>query len=272
MKRIVLMRPSGPRNVGSILRATANFGPAELVLVRPTRPALLLHPDFEQMAHGVPDLAQRVRLVETLDEALADVTASYGFTVRVRDHRELRDWREARGEIARRANSAGEVVALVFGNEETGLTGDETDPLHNLVRMAVSGEHRSINLAMAATIVLSHLFFEDAPSAAAEGSTPLPGSDRTFLTAVLKEALGPLTRSAPARRDLENSVERVFSRAPLETRDARAWHLLARAVGTERRPQDYGLPPKEKGVRVKTARAKGEQSSQPSSRSGEESA
>ena len=258
VKRIILIRPSGPRNVGSVLRACANFGPAELVLVRPTRPALLLHPDFEQMAHGVCDLAQRVRVVETLEEALADVTASFGFTVRVRDHRELHDWKEIRAEMVRRSADSREVVALVFGNEETGLTSKETDPLHYLVRMAVSGEHRSINLAMAATIVLSHLFFEGAPSAAAEGSTPLPGTDRKFLTQVLKESLGALTRSAPAKRDLEASIERVFARAPLETRDARAWHLLARAVGADRRPQDFGLPPTPKGVRQGTVREKQE--------------
>ena len=256
MKRVVLVRPSGPRNVGSILRATANFGPAELVLVRPTRPALLLHPDFEQMAHGVPDLAERVRVVDSLDEALADVTTSFGFTVRVRDHRALEDWRDVRGGMAHRAASPDECVALVFGNEETGLTGAETDPLHRLVRMAVSGEHRSINLAMAATIALSTLHFEQAPSAAAEGSTPLPGKDRAFLTEVLKESLGSLTTSAPARRDLVASIERVFARAPLETRDARAWHLLARAIGADRRPQDFGLPPQAKGVRVKTVRDK----------------
>ncbi|MFT5464118.1 MAG: TrmH family RNA methyltransferase [Planctomycetota bacterium] len=254
MKRVVLIRPAGPRNVGSVLRATANFGPAELVLVQPARPALLLHPDFEQMAHGVPDQAGRVRIVDSLDEALADVTTSYGFTVRARDHRELSDWREVRGEVAQRAASDDELVALVFGSEESGLSGAETDPLHTLVRMAVTGEHRSINLAMAATIVLSHLHFEQAPSAASHGSTPLSGTDRIFLTKVLVEALGSLTTSASARRDLEASVQRVFSRTPLETRDARAWHLLARAVGAERRPQDYGLPPQEKGVRQRTVR------------------
>jgi hypothetical protein len=37
------------------------------------------------------------------------------------------------------------------------------------------------------------------------------------------------------------SIRRVFGRAPLETRDARAWHLLARALGNEKTPGDYGL-------------------------------
>jgi hypothetical protein len=33
----------------------------------------------------------------------------------------------------------------------------------------------------------------------------------------------------------------VFARAPLETRDARAWHMLARALGNERAPGEYGV-------------------------------
>ena len=243
VKRIVLCRPSGPRNVGSVLRASLNFGPAELVVVAPAKPSLLVHPDFEQMAHGVPDMSERLRVVATLPEALQDATAVYGFTARTRDHRELVDWRDARDEMHRRSEADEEVVALVFGSEQNGLTGEETDACHELVRMPTSDEHTSLNLAMAVGIVLSTLFFADAPSAQADASTPLPNGDRAFLIERLKDVLGDQTRTAPARRDLVSSIERVFSRAPLETRDARAWHLLVRSLGGDARPQDYGLAP-----------------------------
>ncbi|MCI0637286.1 MAG: RNA methyltransferase [Actinobacteria bacterium] len=241
MKRLVLVRPNGPRNVGSVLRLTANFGPAELVLVRPERPALLLHPEFEMMAHGVGDGRARVRVEETLAGALAACSGSYGFTARVRDHREIRDWRDARAEIVARAQDPSERIALVFGNEDDGLSAPETEPLGALVRFPTSPEHGSINLAMAAGIVLSTIFFERAPDARAPSSAPLSGDERAFLIARLRDALGARTTSAPARRDLGLSIERVFARAPLETRDARAWHLLARALGNEKTPGDYGL-------------------------------
>ena len=65
MKRVVLVRPSGPRNVGMILRAAANFGPCEVVLVAPERPSLLFHPDFEQMSHGVDRPRERCTIVAT---------------------------------------------------------------------------------------------------------------------------------------------------------------------------------------------------------------
>ena len=60
----------------------------------------------------------------------------------------------------------------------------------------------------------------------------------------MKDALGERATSAPAARDIVAAVERTLALAPLETRDARAWHLLARALdGQKKAPQDYGLPP-----------------------------
>ena len=243
MKRVVLVRTAGPRNAGSVLRAAANFGPCEVVLVRPEKPSILVHPDFEQMAHGVAEGAARVRVVASLEEALADCTGSVGFTARKRDHRELVDWREARGRLAARAADPGERMALVFGNEETGLTVEETAPLEELVRIPTSGEHGSLNLAMAAGLVLATLFLDQPAldSVRHQNAVPLPGADRRFLVQRLKEALGPIPWTPSARRDVLASIERVFGRAALETRDARAWHLLARALGNEKTPGDYGL-------------------------------
>src|SRR5262245_37287786 len=189
MKRVVLVRTAGPRNAGSVLRVCANFGPCELVLVRPEKRSILVHPDFQQMAHGVEGPASRVKVVATLAEALADCTASVGFTARPRDHRELVDWRAAHTSIVERAARHGEKLALVFGNEETGLNAEETEPLGELVRIPTSDEHGSLNLAMAVGIVLATLFLDRAPenAAAHQNAIPLPGADRAFLVERLKE-------------------------------------------------------------------------------------
>ena len=233
MYRVVLVRPQGPRNVGSTLRLVANFGPAELVLVAPTRPSLLLHPDFEQMSHGVEDVAAKIAVVRTLGEALADCTFAFGFTARGRDHRALCDWRDARDDLIARARASEERVALVFGSEENGLTGAEVAPLQELVRFPTSDQHTSLNLSMSVGLVLSAIFFAEAPSARSETSSPIDGAARALLIERMKEVLGRQGTSAPARRDIVSSIERVFSVAPLETRDARAWHLLVRALNGE---------------------------------------
>jgi TrmH family RNA methyltransferase len=243
MRRVVLVRPSGPRNVGSALRAVANFGPAELYAVTPELPSLLVHPEFEQMAHGVKDWEERCVVVPTLEEALADCTWTVGFTARSRDHRTIRDWRDVREEAAARGADPQERVGLMFGNETSGLSGKETERASVLVRVPTGDEHTSLNLALAASIALYDTFQPASPDVGSEGSTPISGHARAYLAEHVADTLSGAARSEHIRADVEASVRRLFGRAEVETRDARAWHAVMRALGNRSSPLDYGLGP-----------------------------
>ena len=242
MKRVVLVRPSGPRNAGMIVRAAANFGPCELAFVAPERPSLLIHPEFEQMSHGVAGTRERCVVHATLADALADCTASIGFSARVRGNRPRSDWRVVQHAAAERANDPAQRVALVFGNEITGLTAHETAQVQELVHIVTSNEHTSLNLAIAVGIVLSDLFTEVGIQHKERGAKELSGEGREYLKASLRHVFGDkIARSASARRAILASIDRVFARAPLEDRDARAWHLMLRALGNEISPKDLDL-------------------------------
>jgi TrmH family RNA methyltransferase len=250
VKRVVLVRPSGPRNVGMIARIAANFGPCEIALVAPERPSLLVHPEFEQMSHGVANVKERCRVFATLPDALAECTSSIGFTARVHGRRTRVDWREVQEEISARANDKAQRIALVFGNETTGLTAQESTQLGVLVHIATSAEHTSLNLAIAVGVVLSDLFAERGAKKFERGAKALSGEGREYLKANLKHVLAEkIARTPSARRDILASIDRVFSRAPLEDRDARAWHLMLRALGSELTPKDLGLDLGEKRAR-----------------------
>lgn len=241
MKRVVLVRTAGPRNLGMVLRAAANFGPCELWLVAPARASLLVHPEFVQMSHGVAE-RDAIRCVASLPEALADCTRSIGFTARARGHRTRRDWREAAPEWRERCTDPAERVALVFGSEENGLTVEESDRIGELAYLPTASEHTSINLAMAVGIVLSSLFVGRGTHVGESGARLADGEALEYLKRHLKDVLGgEVARGPAARRDIEASIERIFSRAPVETRDARAWHKILRALGSARTPPDYGL-------------------------------
>jgi TrmH family RNA methyltransferase len=247
-KRVVLVRTAGPRNAGAALRAVANFGPAELWLVAPARPSLLAHPDFGAMAHGVENIRDRIRVVATLEEALAESTYSIGFTARSRGARFRRDWREQVGEVHALCNDPEQIVALVFGSEESGLTAEETDQCRELARLPTSEEHTSINLAASVAIVLYTLFSGAGLHQRERGARLVSERALAFLRAHLKEVfVGKVARSAAARRDIEESIDRVFTRAPIESRDARAWHMMLRALGSQMEPRDFGIggPPRD---------------------------
>lgn len=250
MRRVVLVRPAGPRNVGMIVRAAANFGPCEIVLVAPERPSLLVHPEFEQMSHGVEGARDRCRVVATLEEALADCTHSVGFTAKPQEGRPRASWRERRAELASIVADPEQRVALVFGAEVGGLRTHEVERCAELVYVETSGEHTSLNLAIAVGVVLSELFAERPHEPRERGVKPLSNEARAYLVANLAHVFGERVAMTPsARRDVLGSIERVFGRARLEDRDARAWHLMMRALGST-------LTPKELGITISTKRGR----------------
>lgn len=250
MKRIVLCRTEGPRNVGSILRAVQNFGPSEIVLVAPSRPSLLVHPEFEQMAHGAHDARAAIRVVATLAEALAEATWTVGFTARTRGKRERHDWREVAPRVQPLADDESDVLALVFGSEAEGLTGAEVDLCQELAHVRTAPEHTSINLAMSVTIVLWSLFAGNEVHQRERPAKRLNDQGRRFLIERMVEVFaGKIARTQAASESIEHSLRRVFGRAPLENRDARAWHLMLRALGSELSPSELGLAINAKNAR-----------------------
>lgn len=250
MRRVVLCRPEGPRNVGAVLRVARNFGPAEVVLVAPPRASLLIHPDFVQMSHGAEDARAGIQVVDTLREALGPCTDSIGFTARVRGDRVRRNWRELVPSAQVAANLDERRLALVFGSEESGLTREEADLCADLCHVRTRPEHTSLNLAMAVGVVLSDLFVEEGEVPHEPGGRRLNGDGREFLKARMKEVFaGKVARTAEASKLIEAMLERVLSRAPLDNRDAKAWHLVLKVLGSDLRPDSLGLEPHTKGGR-----------------------
>jgi TrmH family RNA methyltransferase len=241
MRKVILVRPEGPRNVGMVLRTATNFGSVEVLLVAPRRASMLVNPDFEQMSHGVPNARGRVRVVETLDEAIAECTHVVGFTARARRHRPFQDWREAAPEVGAIGAKDDECVGLVFGNEVEGLGSAETDLCHRLVHIRTSGEHTSINLSMAVGIGLFGSYLDEGVVVKAKPHNALRGNARLYLKEAMKDTFAQIARSDSVRVDIVNSIERVISSAPLESRDGRAWHAILRALGNYKVPGDYNI-------------------------------
>ncbi len=255
MKRVVLVRTLGPRNVGSVMRACANFGADELVLVAPQRASMLVHPEFEQMAHGVQDVRAKIRVVATLPEGIAGTTRSVGFTARARGQRKRKDWRVVSPEWSEICADPDQCVALVFGSEENGLTVEETDLLGDLCSLPTAEEHTSLNLALAVGLVLYTLFQGKGVHIREKGPVLAERESAEYLKARLKDVLGRLALSDVAARDIRESVERIFTRAPIESRDARAWHKVLRAIDGDRHPSELGVTPMTPDARRKRALA-----------------
>lgn len=156
---VVLVRSEGPLNVGSVARLCGNFGCA-LRLVEPltdrsVREAIM-------MAHPSEALLAQAPVFATLRDALADVSLAVATSSKISEAAEAPWLSVARARLL--LPKATEKVALVFGNERTGLSTDEAALCPRLVRLPTPGPTESLNLSHAVAVMLT-LF-----SAAAEGS------------------------------------------------------------------------------------------------------
>ncbi len=153
--RVVVVGIEGEINLGFIARLVKNFDADELVLVSPKAPISDVVMRFA--AHAKDVLKEKTRIVETLEEAIADAPLAACTSARVGQKTDvlrhpLTPWEFA--EIASRYSG----VAVVFGRESTGLTREEISKCHVLVSIPASREYPVLNLSHAVAIVLYELF------------------------------------------------------------------------------------------------------------------
>jgi tRNA (cytidine32/uridine32-2'-O)-methyltransferase len=152
--RIVLVEPSHPGNIGAVARAMKNMALDELVLVRPKQ---FPHSEATARASGADDILERARVVGSVAEALAGCGFVAATTSRDRDQNfRVVDVRDAAERIVAEARRS--PVAVLFGAERTGLTNEDLDAAHMLIRIPANEAYLSLNLAMAVQLVTYELF------------------------------------------------------------------------------------------------------------------
>lgn len=147
--RIVLSHTSHPGNIGAAARACKTMGLSQLWLVAPQR---FPDPEAEARASGAGDLLTSARVVGTLAEALTGTLGAVALTARPR---EIAAPQVAPREAATRLLTLlprGE-VALVFGNEQAGLSGDEVGLCSLLCQIPTNPAYSSLNLGAAVQIL-----------------------------------------------------------------------------------------------------------------------
>ncbi|ANQ85212.1 RNA methyltransferase [Azoarcus olearius] len=147
--RIVLSRTSHPGNIGAAARAMKTMGLSQLWLVAPES---FPDPVADARASGADDLLRNARVVGSLAEALAGTVLAAAVTAR---RRELalprRDARAAAVELLRFAEQGD--VALVFGNETSGLSNEDVLLCGMPVSIPANPAFSSLNLGAAVQLL-----------------------------------------------------------------------------------------------------------------------
>ena len=218
--RVVLSHPSHPGNIGAAARAMKTMGFGDLTLVAPRH---FPDPDATAMSAGADDVLASARVFDSLEAALADCTLAAGFSARGRDlsHRPVA-LREAAPELATAASTG--TVALVFGNETSGLSNEELLRCQRLVHIPANPAYSSLNLAAAVMVACYELATASAahalpPSGAGEAAThdDVEGFIAHLQSSVVEA--GYIDPANPGR--FMERMRRLFARSGLEREEVR---------------------------------------------------
>ncbi|MCX5797193.1 MAG: RNA methyltransferase [Elusimicrobia bacterium] len=150
--RFVLVRPRDPNNIGAVARAMANFGLSDLVLADPYPPVWR----EARSAVGAVDLLKRASALP-LEEAVKGAALVLGTCGSARRLQKPVVSLPGLGEFLGERLTAGGTLAVLFGNEKTGLTRAELGHCHAVVRIPTAPEVPSMNLGQAAALLAYEL-------------------------------------------------------------------------------------------------------------------
>jgi tRNA/rRNA methyltransferase len=260
--RFVLVEPSHPGNVGAAARALKTMGFSRLVLVAPRVPHVQSDPEAIAMASGADDVLAGAHVVPTLADALNGVQWSVALTARLREYGPPQYAPRAAAAHAREHAVHGD-IALVFGNERTGLSNEDVERCSVLAHIPANPAYSSLNLAQAVQVLAYELRTAylgagtggvagggAAVAAGAESSAGAlaPSDDIERMYVHLENALIALDFLDPANpKKLMSRLRRLFARSGLEREEVNivrgiAKHILlkAKAGKDEARPDGAG--------------------------------
>lgn len=146
---IILDKTSHPGNIGATARAMKTMGLSNLVLVQPK---YFPHQEAIARASKAEDILQNASLYSNQASALVDANYIIGVSSRIRHQRIIAlDPKAAATEIL--SHSKHNKVAILFGNEKSGLDNESLARCHAQIRIPTSPHYSSLNLAGAVQII-----------------------------------------------------------------------------------------------------------------------
>lgn len=233
--RIVLVNPVYAGNIGGCARAMKNMGLHQLWLVAPQQ---YPHPEASWRAVAAADVLESARVVDTVDEAIADCALVIGTSARERRIAwPVSTPRECATELLSVAGGD-QPVAVLFGREDYGLSNEDLQRCNRHLCIPTDAAYSSLNLAMAVQILAYELFLQyETPTADATAwDRPLASNqDLEFLYEHLERVAIDVGFLDPKRpRQMMPRMRRLFSRVRMDIMELNILRGLLAAVEKQR--------------------------------------
>lgn len=235
---VVLDHPEECRNIGAACRAMANNAVSRLRIVgeRQEYDAEKIH----VLAIHAADIYDKAEFFDSIRAATADCAIAAGTTRRRGKKRKGRlflpeEFAEVADDVSGAADGCGANVAVVFGNERTGLTDGQLAECTAGVTIPSSSGFASLNLSHAVQIICYHLFRQNRGGITGYTPLPLERIDRT-----VSSIAGSLQEigffSVAGRPEMEAFWRGLLSRSALSEAEAQYLEkIFSKAAGLSRK-------------------------------------
>jgi tRNA/rRNA methyltransferase len=219
---------SHPGNIGAAARAMKTMGLSALHLVQPHA---FPDPQAYWRATNATDVLDAAHVHETLDEALHGVAFAIACSARSRDVAvPAVDAREAAARLVSRARA--QPVALVFGNEQAGLTTQAVNKCKLVASIPTNPDCSSLNLGAAVQVFAYELRMIALGAPQLQPQRPLATHEEVEgFYAHVEQAMTQVGFLDPRHpKKLMPRLRRLFARADLETEEVNILRGILKAM------------------------------------------
>jgi len=218
---IILDHPEESRNIGAACRAMANNDISELRIVGKKEDYDIEH--IHVLAIHAGAIFDKARFYSSIKEAASDCSVCAGTTRRTGKKRGKLLLPEEFADQTDSVSEQGGKIAIVFGNERTGLTDEQLDQCTAGITIPSSNNFGSLNLSHAVQIICYHLYRKKLSlrEGGYKGVSPvtLERIDKT-VQSVTDDMQKIGFFKMPGREDMENFWRSILSRAAISEGEA----------------------------------------------------
>jgi TrmH family RNA methyltransferase len=222
---LILVKPAHAGNLGAAMRVAANFGIGRLDLVRSA--VRTEDPEVLNWACGAERRVE-CRRWDSFAEAAADYhTLAASASGRGRQNLPVVDPRQAAPMLVERGLDG---VALVFGNETSGLGREDLDRCDLVIRVPTVDDYPVLNLAQAIAVIVATISMT-AQEELVPTLEPAPQDEVDGLMSHLRTSLleiGFLDPSSPQR--ILRKIRRLFGRAGITSNEVKILRGICRQM------------------------------------------
>jgi len=238
---IILVEPQLGENIGTAARAMANFGLMDLRVVKPRDgwPS----ESARRAASRADHVFDRIRLYQSVEEAVADLGYLVATTARPRDLAKPVRGPASAATIMRGHMASGIRPGILFGRERIGLTNEEISLADEIVTLPIDPRFASLNVAQA-VLILAYEWRRSGLESEEEGlrfttrldSRPASKEEMLGLYEHLERALEAVTFFRPPEKkpSVVATLRAMLQRAQFTEQDVRTLRGVVAAL--ENRP------------------------------------